>query len=487
MKRIVVVVIVAVLAGLALTRVEPVPPLPPDFGTTPPPEPDGAVRASSVWYCPWVRSGVDFESTFELASVVDVDASITLLHPVPTQEPDLFTMTIRGPGARSVPADLIAQRGDEPGLVEFDDGPAGVTTAVWAEESLTGDRCVVSVPKVWHLVGGTTAEGFNLTLRLFNPFPENAKVSIDAISEFGSAPLPQFEGVDIPARSWVTEDLSRTLPFLDNVTFTIATEQGIVIPMLVLADEADEASWPGTGVATTWDFPVASVPGIDPYLALSNTGEVEATVSVDLFTADGPILDAASIIAEPLDPIRIGLSDFADPPFGIRVRSNAPIGAVVEAAPADSLPEVGGEHEEPAPDDATDTTTSGDGDDADSDDQPDAPTDTFIGLAATVGNIDSTNRWLVPGLGVVPAASTSVWVMNPDVADAVLTIQHLGPARVEPTQVVVAAGTITEIPVEQVEVTGTTAFEIDSSVPVSVALSVSGEAGVAFIAAISAG
>ena len=140
------------------------------------------------------------------------------------------------------------------------------------------------------------------------------------------------------------------------------------------------------------------------------------------------------------------------------------------------------------PDDATDTTTSGDGDDTGTDDdQSDAPPTTFTGLAATVGNIDPTNRWLVPGLGVVPAASTSVWVMNPDVADAVLTIQHLGPARVEPTQVVVAAGTIAEIPVDQVEVTGTTAFEIDSSVPISVALSVSGEAGVAFIAAISAG
>ena len=83
MKRMVIIVIVAALGTLALTRVAPLPPLPPDFGTTLPPEPDGAVRSSSVWYCPWVKSGVDFESTFELATVPDVEASITLtrLHP----------------------------------------------------------------------------------------------------------------------------------------------------------------------------------------------------------------------------------------------------------------------------------------------------------------------------------------------------------------------------------------------------------------------
>ncbi len=60
---------------------------------------------------------------------------------------------------------------------------------MWSEELLTGDRCVVSVPKVWHLVGGITAEGFSLELQLFNPFAESAKVRVEAITEFGSSPL----------------------------------------------------------------------------------------------------------------------------------------------------------------------------------------------------------------------------------------------------------------------------------------------------------
>jgi hypothetical protein len=490
MKRIVIIVFVAVLGTLALSRVGPVPLLPPDFGTTLPPEPDGAVRSSSVWYCPWVKSGVDFESTFELATAVDVESTITLLHPVPTQEPDVFSFTIRGSGARSVPADVMAQRGDEPGIVEFDDGPAGVTTAAWSDATLTGDRCVVSVPKVWHLVGGTTAEGFDLGLRLFNPFPENAKVTVNAISEFGSAPLPQFEGVDIPARSWFTEDLSRTLPFLDSVTFTISSEQGIVIPMLVLADERDEASWPATGVSATWDFPVVSVPGLEPSLALSNTGSVEATVAIDVFTPSGAILDAAVIIVEPLDPIRIGLSEFAEPPFGIRLRSNAPVGAVVEAAEAGTLPEVGGEQEdEEPPPDATDDSVPGDAASSDGEqtDETNDSAPTYEGLAATVGNIEATTRWLVPGLGVVPGSVTNVWVMNPDVEPATVTIEPLGAPGLETTQIAVAPGSIVDIPVDLVEVTAMTGFQIESSVPVSVSVSIARDSGVAFVAAIAAG
>lgn len=77
--------------------------------------------------------------------------------------------------------------------------------------------------------------------------------------------------------------------------------------------------------------------------------------------------------------------------------------------------------------------------------------------------------------------------MNPDVVEALVTIQHLGPGQVEPTQIVVAPGSVGEIAVDQVEATGTTAFEVDASVPVSVAVSIAGESGVAFVAAIAAG
>ena len=220
------------------------------------------------------------DSTYDVGTAVDVEALITLPNPNPTLEPDTLPFVLRGPDARSVDTAELARRGPTPGIVEFDDGPAVVSNTMWTDELLTGDRCVVSVPKVWHLVGGITAEGFTLELRLFNPFPEAAKVTVQAVSEFGSSPLGGFEGLDVPGRSWITEDLSRVIPFLDNVTLTVKADIGLVIPALVLNNETDEASWNGISQSATWDFPVTSVPGLEPTLVLSSPVRVCRMASV---------------------------------------------------------------------------------------------------------------------------------------------------------------------------------------------------------------
>ena len=227
MRRIAVVVVFAVLAALAFVQPEPVPSQGPGLGFPVAVDPAGAVGDESVWYCPWVASGAVRDSTYDVATAVNVEAVITLPNVNPILEPDVLQFQLQGADARSVDTAEIVRRGESPGIVEFDDGPAVVTTAMWTESLLSGDQCVVSVPKVWHLVGGTTAEGFTLQLRLFNPFPESAKVTVQAISEFGSSPLGGFEGLDVPGRSWVTEDLSRVIPFLDNVTLTVKSEIGL--------------------------------------------------------------------------------------------------------------------------------------------------------------------------------------------------------------------------------------------------------------------
>jgi hypothetical protein len=509
MRRVIAVVIVAVVGALALAQSGPAEVGRPDFGT-PLPEAGAATGDPSAWYCPWVGAGALRDSAFNVASVLDVNATITLPNPNPTEEPDIDELRLRGPGARSIDAGDIVRRGTSPGIVEFDDGPAVATTAMWSEEILTGDRCVVSVPKEWHLVGGITAEGFTLELQLFNPFAESAKVTVEAITEFGRSPLAGFENIDVPGRSWLTEDLSRVIPFLDMATFTVTTESGIVIPSLVLNNGTDEASWPGTGQSTVWDFPVTSLPGLDPTLVLSNTGGVEATIAIDLFTPDGPILDADGRIASPLEPLRIHLSDLAAPPFAVRVRSNVPIGAVIQAAPEGTFPRAdvippgegqsGGTEDDAATDEtATDETAT---DETATDDEgvttDEDTTDTtegegvdepisYEGLAAMPGNPDSFERWLVPGLGVVPGAETSIWILNPSGDDATVSVSPLGVASLSSEKVLIPPGGYVEIPVPALSETGNSGMLINANRPVSVAVSIAGPQGVAFIGGIGVG
>ncbi len=488
MRRVIAVVIVAVAGALALTQSAPIEVRPPDFGA-PPPDVGGATGDASAWYCPWVASGALRDSAFNLVSVIDVNATVTLPNPNPTEEADIAELRLRGPGARSVYSGDIVRRGASPGVVEFDDGPAAATTAMWSEEILTGDRCVVSVPKEWHLIGGITAEGFTLELQLFNPFAESAKVTVEAITEFGRSPLAGFESIDVPGRSWLTEDLSRVIPFLDMVTFTVTSESGIVIPTLVLNSETDEASWPGTGQSTIWDFPVTSLPGLEPTLVISNAGSVGATVAIDIFTPDGAIPDADGRIVSPLEPLRIHLADLATPPFAVRVRSNAPIGAVIQAAPEGTFPRTDAVPPEATDDEATDdedASTDEETTDTTEGEEVEEPV-VYDGLAAMSGNAEVHERWLVPGLGVVPGADTSIWILNPSGDPATVTVSPLGVSTTRSEKIVIPGGRFLEIPVPALSETGNSGMLVDASLPVSVAVSIAAPQGVAFIGGVGAG
>jgi Family of unknown function (DUF5719) len=480
MRRAAAIVIIAGLAVLAWVQAAPPSPAGPGIGFPAAVDAGVAAGEESAWYCPWVESGAVRDSSYDVATVVNVEGTITLPNPNPTLDVDVFPFQLQSADARSVDTAEIARRGPAPGIVEFDDGPAVATTTTWTDELLTGDVCVVSVPKVWHLVGGITAEGFTLELRLFNPFPEAAKVTVQAVSEFGSSPLGGFEGLDVPGRSWLTEDLSRVIPFLDNVTLTVQTETGLVIPALVLNNELDEAYWNGTGQSTTWDFPVTSVPGLDPTLVLSNTGGAPATVTIDLFTPTGPVLEATTLIVSPLEPIRVELADLTEPPFGVRVTSTSAVGAVVQAAPPGTFPrpEADVEEEAPPPDqEGGEDVTPADG-------EPGAAPVAYDGLAATTGNTDPALRWLVPGIGVVPGAETSLWIVNPTGDQATVTITPLGASAAGPDKIIIPAGSLVEIPFAEVTETGTSGVRIDATVPVSAGVSVSAPRGVAFMGGI---
>ena len=231
-------------------------------------------------------------------------------------------------------------------------------------------------------------------------------------------------------------------------------------------------------------------------LVISNTGSVGATVSIDLYTRDGPLLDTDGRIVSPLEPLRIRLADLADPPFGVRIHSNAPIGAVIQAAPEGVLP-------------VSDlTATDGEADTTDTTDTTDGTTDTtdgettttaattdeaanepvvYDGLAAMPGNAEALTRWLVPGLGVVPGAETLIWIMNPSGDDATVAIKPLGVSARKIVDVVVRAGTVTSIPVAPISETGNSGMLVEADVPISVAVSIAGPQGVALIGGVGIG
>ena len=420
MRRIGTLVILAVVATGAVLISPPEPPQGPDFEA-----PISEVRfeappTASVWHCPWVDASAQTDAMFLLASATETDATMTMPSPVLGGEPDVATVPIVGPGSRVVDVGSIVRRGETPGFVEFSDGPAVAATAVWGEGMLTADRCVAAVPKIWHLPGGTTRVGTTLEVRLFNPFPDDVKVSVTGASEFGPEPLPEYASVLVSGRSWVNLDLNSVAPLLDDLSLVIAASDGVVIPVMTLSGGGpgtDQASWPGTGLSTLWYFANASQGGLVPTLAVTNPGDVDAVVTIDVFTRADTFGALVQQIVPAGSPLRIPLDELVRGNFGIRVRSSQPIGAVVVA-------------QDPPPEPAVDT------------EDPGPVRGPRTRLAGTVGADQAATTWLLPGAGGIPEADASIWILNPSEVSVTVSLEPLGVRNLPVDKVVVEPGRI---------------------------------------------
>ena len=462
MKRIAGLVLTVMLGAYAAVLPEPAAPRGPDF-VGPEPLAVGASASGSVWYCPWLDSGDIRDSAFLLASVPPSDARVTMPSPIPNEPPIEEELVVSGPGSRVLNVADVVRFGAAPGFVEFDDGPAAVAASVMSQTSLAGDRCVRSVPKIWYLTGGTTRDGLGLVVRLFNPFPDLAKVTVSGVSEFGPEPMPELGSViDVPGRAWVDLDLGLIVPFLHDLLLIVGTQEGLVIPALSLAAEGgDEATWPGTGLSTTWEFPMVQTDDLVPQLVIANPGSEPVIIDVDAFEFFSSDLQIVTAEVAPGTQLRVSLPDNDGQPYGIRVSAAGPVTAVVVAeSPADP-PESG----EALPDPTADV-------------EP-----VVVRIAGTVGIEAPSNGWLLPGAGAVPSALSTIWLMNTGETAATVTLKPLGVREMTAEKVAVPAGRVVafEIPDD----TAIASYLVESTAPVTAAWSSSDGAGTVFVAGVA--
>lgn len=476
MRRILLLVFASAIVVVGVNQIAPAPQQVPEFGGVEVAEPDGAVATRSTWYCPWVEAGDIQDTDILISTDVDVDVKFTLFDPLTNSDPTEAELSIVGPGAGVLDTGTVLRRGESPAVVEISDGPAAVASLAYSQATLAGDRCVVSVPKLWYLTGGTTRIGSFTEIRLFNPFAEGAEVTIIGYSEFGVDVVAELEAFDIAPRSWTTIDMARYLPLRDELVVTISMNKGTVIPVMVRTDDRGQAVWPGSAPSTTWDFPIVTTGGLEPSIAVFSGGDEPVLVSIDIMTEDGLIRNAREVTIEPKLPALIPLADLAAAPFGVHVRASSPIAAsVIVVAPPDEVD--GGEGELPEEGETTssteDATTTGS-----------QVQEVFIrGLAGTTGIARPASSWIVP-LDTLPNNTTIIWVLNGGVDAVTVEFQPLGEVDFagREQQIVVAPGSIAGI---QVEVgIGIFGYHVSASGPVSVAWEIFGDSGAAIVSGI---
>ncbi|MGI9665501.1 MAG: DUF5719 family protein [Acidimicrobiia bacterium] len=477
MRRLLLAVAAGAIGILAVTQIAPPPADAPAFGETDITVPEGAVASPSAWYCPWVAAGDVVDSDIVVASEPDVTVGYTLLDPVANADPSTASAEIIGPGAAVLNTGSVLRVGETPAIVEISNGPATVASMQYADSFITADQCLVSVPKIWYLTGGSTKTGTITRLRLFNPFADNAEVTITAYSEFNLDLVAELDGLDVAGRDWTTIDFEPYLPFRDELAFTVTTTKGLVIPALVRTDDRGEAMWPGVAPHDTWEFPVVSPGELAPQIAVMSAGDEGVVVSVDIVTEDGTIRNAREVVLDSSTPALIPLADLAAPPFGARIRATAPIAAsAVATVPEDDVE--GGEGGDPS---ATTTTTTDD-----TTTTTEFVEETFIsGLAGTIGSARPSSNWIVP-VDSLPGADTTLWIMNSSSEPVSVSFGPLGEIEYSVLDLVqVPAESIVGIPVD-VGI-GIYGYIVEADRPVSVAWEIAGDRGVALVAGVPTG
>ena len=392
---------------------------------------------ASIWYCPWAQASAERDSVFAVASMSPAASGFTFPVAIPGEDPDTARLEMLGPGAASPTLSDIAQRGDSPAYIEFDEGPSAVTVTVTGDV-LTADACVAEGPDEWFFVGGSTRTGENLRLRLFNPFPEVAKVTISAFSEIGVEALGQLRSVSVNPRSWRDVDFEELLRQRETLAISVRSDDGLVVPAMAFHNEADQAWWSGTGLATEWEFPVVRQLGLDDAaIVVANPGLADVEVVVDIFTRTGPQRAAFTVTVGSESPARIGLESIPEAVIGARITASSPVAAAV--------------------------VTTGE-----------------AGTAVTSG-VPLARSWLLPGLRSTGADTGFLWLLNAGDEAVTVTIGILTGVETINTKEVLEPGTIRRIKVEDVDALGYVVFAAD---PFSAAWSLTGPSGTAFSAGI---
>lgn len=440
-----------VVAGLLTAALLPAPAAVTD-PVFPEPEPGEAVAGTgaSVWYCATGDSDDVRDSEMYIATVPAVRVGITWPSPFGADDADVARQALDAAGAGTIAVSDFLRRGPVPSLIEFDAGPAAaaVSSVIAGEqglEEISGDGCRAAVSKEWHIAGGTTRDGATLVLRLFNPFPDIAKVALSGASEFGSQPFG--DPIDVDGRSFRDVDLSVEARFLDDLSITMTVTEGQVVPALILDEGADRAVWSATGLSRTWDFPFVGTGDLVGSVVVYNPGPGAVTLEIDGLGPDGVESAATTFGLDPLRPLRVLAADISDIATGLRVRSTGPVTAalVVEGlVPADP---------EAVPVEGEEIELVRDG-----------------RLGAVSGVPFPSARWLLPGAGARPS---TIHVANTEATPATVTLVALG-SSLDPEKVLVPAGSTAAIPVPG----SGGGYLVESDLPVSVAWSV--ESGNAF-------
>jgi hypothetical protein len=353
---------------------------------------------SSAWYCAAGTSTSDGDATetVVVASLAhtDIQATVTVM-PGGDAAPAHDTLRLAPGEEVSVPvADVLATA--EPGVVvETVGGAAAVSHVLEHGDDVAVESCTRTAAPDWYFASGTTVEGSQHDLLLFNPFGDDAIVDVSFVTDAGMQEPAGLQALVVPRRSRVTIPVQDSVLRQARVAAHVHARTGrVVAEQTQVFDDVDVNGTTRNGIAlsagatapaTEWRIPAGTTRnGGRLQLALANFSRDDANVAVQAIVVGG--VDA------PAQNVRVPAQgvELVDVTTRVPLDSDVAVIATARAVDGRRVPVV-----------AELLATW-------------APASSSTGLAGTLGSTVTATRWVVPVPDVDGQMTLTVFNPGPD-------------------------------------------------------------------------
>jgi hypothetical protein len=275
--------------------------------------PASALR--STWYCAGGTAEADGAAAHRVvvlnASDDERSGTVTVypgqVHPLAdgaAELPEPVEVPIQI-GAHSQEAVDLGEVIDAPyaaALVEVDGGEVVVEHEVSGPTGRDASPCSSAASSTWFFADGTTIQGAQETLAIFNPFPDDAVVDITFATDDGRREPEDYDGLVVPSGQVVAADVTSTVTVREHVSATVTARTGRVVADRIQSFDGTNGAEgltvtlgaPEPTFATAWSAGVIGG-GVSERYTIYNPTDTRAEVSLEIQPDD------ESIVIEPFE------------------------------------------------------------------------------------------------------------------------------------------------------------------------------------------
>jgi hypothetical protein len=260
--------------------------------------PDDAL--SSTWFCAASTASPDgladsevvLANTLLTTSTAAVSVFRGSLEPTIGAEVTEISLDLPPQSTTSLRLGDLAPDADVVSLaVEIDSGGVLVDKISSGPTGVARTACAADASTEWVVTSGSTVPGSRLQLVIFNPFPDDAVVDVDFVSEVGARRPEDLVALHVPARSSRRIEVGDVVAASESITSFVRARSGRVVAEGI--QSFDGSSSPlglsvitgAPATAASWFFAGVSPAAGPARLTIVNPSESEVRVDVEVYPA----------------------------------------------------------------------------------------------------------------------------------------------------------------------------------------------------------